>query len=67
MVDQIFVGKKYTKYFTFRFLARDDVVVSGILWFVRQEGPDQCDQKNLPNVYKSCPIMIDFDTFTKIA
>ena len=28
---------------------------------------DQCDQKKLPNVYKSCPKMIDFDTFTKIA
>ena len=27
----------------------------------------QCDQKKSPNVYKSCPKMIDFDTFTKIA
>ena len=27
----------------------------------------QCDQKKLPNVYKSCPKMIDFDTFTEIA
>ena len=29
--------------------------------------PLQCDQKKSPNVYKSCPKMIDFDTFTKIA
>ena len=28
---------------------------------------EQCDQKKSPNVYKSCPKMIDFDTFTKIA
>ena len=32
----------------------------------------QCDQKKIPNVYKSCPppkffFFIDFDTFTKIA
>ena len=28
---------------------------------------NQCNQKKLPNVYKSCPKMIDFETFTKIA
>ena len=35
-------------------------------------GSEQCDQKKLPNVCKSCPKMFsleinDFDTFTKIA
>ena len=29
-------------------------------------GWNQCDQKKSPNVCKSCPKMIDFDTFTKI-
>ena len=26
----------------------------------------QCDQKKSPNVYKSCPKMIAFDTFAKM-
>ena len=30
-------------------------------------GSGQCDQKKLPNVYKNCLKMIDFNTFTKIA
>ena len=27
---------------------------------------DQCDQKKSPNVCKSCPKMIDFDTFRNV-
>ena len=33
------------------------------IWAVNH---NQCDQKKLPNVYKSWPKMIDFDTFTKL-
>ena len=32
-----------------------------------EQGWSQCDQKKSLNVYKSCPKIIDFDTFTKNA
>ena len=40
---------------------------AGHIIFSLKSAIKQCDQKKLPIAYKSCPKMIDFDTFAKIA
>ena len=39
----------------------------GCMLLARMLRLGQCDRKKSPNFYKSCPKMIDFDTFTKNA
>ena len=39
---------------------------AGHIIFSLKSAIKQCDQKKLPIAYKSCPKMIDFDTFAKI-